>query len=51
MSTTPYRVDPEPPGTPAEEALVDEPAALPGAQSLGATRVAEPIPQVSFRAR
>ena len=48
MSTTPYRAGPEPPGTPAGEALVEEPAALPSAQSLGAARVAEPIPQVSF---
>ena len=48
MSTTPYRAGLEPPGTPAGEALVEEPAALPSAQSLGAARVAEPIPQVSF---
>jgi uncharacterized protein (TIGR02677 family) len=48
MSTTPQRVELEPPTTPTEEALSDEAAALPGAQSLGATRVAEPIPQVSF---
>jgi uncharacterized protein (TIGR02677 family) len=48
MTTTPHRAQLEPPGARAGDVLVDEAAGLPGAQALGAARVAEPIPQVSF---